>query len=66
MIKNIRIIMLNWVQMAYRRMVTFCHLRAVKCVEKREYYKADRWRNRMTRCFSRQCDVALKIIELAS
>lgn len=66
MIKNIRIIVLNEVQKFYRFMVTYCHRRAEKCVDNRKYYKADRWRNRMTRCFSRQCDVALKIIELAS
>lgn len=66
MIKNIRILMLNDIQKFYRFMVSYCHRMAVKCVDKKEYHKADLWRSRMTRYFSKQCDIALKIIELAS
>lgn len=66
MINNIRILVLDEIQTFYRKMVSYCSRKIEKYRAKGKHLKAERWRIRMHKYFIKQCDTALKIIEIAS
>lgn len=66
MIKYIKMLVWSGIQKFYRRVGKYCCYKSKIYGDKGEHGKSVRWLKRASRYFIKQCDAALKVVELAS